>query len=190
MNHSSDFRFSEEHNEYPLKLIFSHQKHYMVPTRTQVPISSLCIRAVEAKRDITFAAIGSNVMVWKRSKQLGTMRTEKENHTIVALLVFGDHLLALSSKLPSGGSLFVFDIATRELHSEIEFSSSFTPITLLHPHTYMNKVLVASREGKLQLWNVKKGKMIYEFKSIKDNAALAALAQSSSRRDCSWRSRG
>ncbi len=138
----------------------------------------MCIRAVEAKRDITFAAIGSNVMVWKRSKQLGTMRTEKENHTIVALLVFGDHLLALSSKLPSGGSLFVFDIATRELQSEIEFSSSFTPTTLLHPHTYMNKVLVASREGKLQLWNVKKGKMIYEFKSIKDNAAIAALAQS------------
>ena len=42
-----------------------------------------------------------------------------------------------------------------ELLSEIEFSSDFTAITLLHPSTYLNKVLVASREGTMQLWNVR-----------------------------------
>ena len=76
-----------------------------------------------------------------------------------------------------GWSLFVFDIATRELQSEIEFSSSFTPTTLLasaHVHEQSSR-----RKSRVSYsYGTKKGKMIYEFKSIKDNAAIAALAQS------------
>lgn len=42
-----------------------------------------------------------------------------------------------------------------ELESEINFHSSFTATTMLHPATYLNKVIVGSAEGAIQLWNVR-----------------------------------
>lgn len=47
----------------------------------------------------------------------------------------------------------------------IRFREGFTPTTLAHPDTYINKVVVGSEEGVLQLWNVGSGQLIYEFKS-------------------------
>lgn len=37
----------------------------------------------------------------------------------------------------------------------IQFDIGFTAVVALHPATYLNKVLVASREGDLQLWNMR-----------------------------------
>ena len=46
-----------------------------------------------------------------------------------------------------------------------------------HPDTYLNKVVVGSQEGKLQLWNFATGKMLYEFTSLGD-AAVQCIAPS------------
>lgn len=37
----------------------------------------------------------------------------------------------------------------------IQFDIGFTAAVVLHPATYLNKVLVASSEGDLQLWNIR-----------------------------------
>lgn len=37
----------------------------------------------------------------------------------------------------------------------IQFDIGFTAVMVLHPATYLNKVLVASSEGDLQLWNIR-----------------------------------
>lgn len=37
----------------------------------------------------------------------------------------------------------------------IQFDIGFTAVLVLHPATYLNKVLVASTEGDLQLWNIR-----------------------------------
>jgi U3 small nucleolar RNA-associated protein 21 len=42
-----------------------------------------------------------------------------------------------------------------ELRSSIEFDVGFTATSILHPATYLNKVLVASSEGSMQLWNIR-----------------------------------
>lgn len=42
-----------------------------------------------------------------------------------------------------------------ELQATIQFDSDFTATTMLHPSTYLNKVLVGSSQGCMQLWNVK-----------------------------------
>lgn len=42
-----------------------------------------------------------------------------------------------------------------ELQTTIQFDSDFTATTLLHPSTYLNKVLVGSSQGSMQLWNIK-----------------------------------
>ena len=34
---------------------------------------------------------------------------------------------------------------------------------LLHPSTYINKILFGSHQGRMQLWNIKSNKLIYSF---------------------------
>lgn len=39
---------------------------------------------------------------------------------------------------------------------EIEFNpNTFKVTTLMHPSTYLNKVLLGSKQGGLQLWNIR-----------------------------------
>ena len=48
---------------------------------------------------------------------------------------------------------------------------------MAHLDTYLNKVVVGSQEGKLQLWNFASGKMLYEFTGLGD-AAVQCIAPS------------
>lgn len=50
-----------------------------------------------------------------------------------------------------------------EIYTELQFSE-FSITALLHPSTYLNKILLGSHEGSLQLWNLKNNKLIYTFK--------------------------
>lgn len=53
---------------------------------------------------------------------------------------------------------------TLELYGELHFDPKSFPITCaMHPSTYLNKILLASRSGEMQLWNVRTNKMIYCF---------------------------
>jgi hypothetical protein len=40
-------------------------------------------------------------------------------------------------------------------HSQIQFEPGFIATHLLHPATYLNKVLVGGSDGSLQLWNIR-----------------------------------
>lgn len=42
-----------------------------------------------------------------------------------------------------------------DLQNTITFHHSFTATAILHPATYLNKVLVGSKQGELQLWNTR-----------------------------------
>ena len=51
-----------------------------------------------------------------------------------------------------------------EVYLEMEFDrSSFEVSCLVHPSTYLNKVLFGSRQGLLKLWNIHSNKHIYTF---------------------------
>ncbi|KAH7352308.1 hypothetical protein KP509_19G039200 [Ceratopteris richardii] len=39
-----------------------------------------------------------------------------------------------------------------------------SPTCLMHPDTYLNKVIVGTEEGPLYLWNINTGKLLYKFK--------------------------
>lgn len=47
---------------------------------------------------------------------------------------------------------------------------------MIHPSTYLNKILVASTQGTMQIWNIRTGKLIYQFKSF--GSAITCLVQS------------
>lgn len=51
------------------------------------------------------------------------------------------------------------------IYLQMEFDVKMFYITAaVHPSTYLNKVLLGSRQGELQLWNVMHSKLIYTFK--------------------------
>ena len=86
--------------------------------------------------------------------------------------MFGDVLLALTD---DGTRLLIFSRddggkychfcqkcfmnvlinSTVELSGSIEFGSDFTATMMLHPATYINKILIGSSQGSLQLWNIR-----------------------------------
>lgn len=97
--------------------------------------------------------------------------TDPLGASLASLLVFGPQLLALSA---DGRRLLVWDavqggtnlscMRTRTIHltlvlpdldRQIQFDEGFTATHILHPATYLNKVVVASSNGDMQLWNVR-----------------------------------
>jgi U3 small nucleolar RNA-associated protein 21 len=47
---------------------------------------------------------------------------------------------------------------------------------MLHPSTYLNKILVSSTQGTMQIWNIRTNKMVYQFGYL--GSAVTCLAQS------------
>ncbi|CAI7807269.1 unnamed protein product [Closterium sp. NIES-53] len=47
---------------------------------------------------------------------------------------------------------------------QFQLPEGFNPTGVIHPDTYLNKVLFASEDGRMQLWNVNSKKLLYEFK--------------------------
>jgi U3 small nucleolar RNA-associated protein 21 len=62
-------------------------------------------------------------------------------------------------------ALHHFHLNLVELLSSIDFDPDFTATCVLHPATYLNKVLVASSQGSLQLWNIRTQTCIHRFLS-------------------------
>ena len=85
------------------------------------------------------------------------------------ILIFGERLLALTedgrrlfiretSSDGTPGTSWITDqllIAKAELVGTIEFDNGFTATHILHPATYLNKILGASHEGAMELWNIR-----------------------------------
>ena len=58
----------------------------------------------------------------------------------------------------------------------IDLEDDFAPTCMAHPDTYLNKVVVGSQQGSMQLWNFVKGTRLYKF-SVAD-CAIKCLAPS------------
>ncbi|GHJ84709.1 hypothetical protein NliqN6_1111 [Naganishia liquefaciens] len=123
-----------------------------------------------------FASAGPKVVRYQRGKQVAAYQASSPDVKLGQILIFGEQLLALRQ---DGCGLLVWKISTLELESEIKFHASFTATTMLHPATYLNKVVVGSAEGALQLWNVRTMSLIHTFPAPKKtSAAITILAQS------------
>ncbi|KAG8363632.1 hypothetical protein BUALT_Bualt19G0042600 [Buddleja alternifolia] len=120
------------------------------------------IRALASYRDYTFAAYGNNVGVFKRAHLVVTW--ESHNAKVSHLLLFGEHILSVDVK----GNIFIwaFKGIAESLSpvGHISLGNKFTPSCIMHPDTYLNKVIVGSQEGSLQLWNISTKKKLYDFK--------------------------
>lgn len=106
------------------------------------------------------------VMAWKMGTHLKHVY-KGHKQPVHLLLPFGPHLISVDE----GSCLKVWDIEAADLYTEINFEpESFEVTAIMHPATYVNKILVGSRQGQLQLWNLqsrKYGRVLYhlEFSS-------------------------
>ena len=63
-----------------------------------------------------------------------------------------------------------------ELYGELNFDPKLFPISCaVHPSTYLNKILLGSRTGQLQLWNIRTSKLIHSFPGWGDSAVLTLV---------------
>ncbi|XP_062115284.1 U3 small nucleolar RNA-associated protein 21 homolog [Humulus lupulus] len=120
------------------------------------------IRALASHRELTFAAHGNEIAVFNRAHQVSTW--SRHPAKINSLLLFGEHILSVDIE----GNLFIW--AFKEIDQNpapvghIILDDNFTPNCMMHPDTYLNKVIIGSQEGSLQLWNISTKKRLYEFK--------------------------
>lgn len=118
-----------------------------------------------------YTASDNVICAWRRGTEL--------KHTYVGhsspvhlLLPFGPHLLSVDED----SVLKIWDIKSQDLHMELTFDSvTFRVTTILHPDTYLNKILLGSEQGKMQLWNIHSAKQIYVFKGW--TSAITVLEQ-------------
>ncbi|TGZ53856.1 WD repeat-containing protein 36 [Temnothorax longispinosus] len=118
-----------------------------------------------------YTASANNVYAWRRGTEL--------KHTYVGhecavhiLLPFGAHLISVDES----STLKVWDIKEESLLLELNFSNNvFRITTLMHPNTYMNKILLGSEQGQLQLWNIKLSKMVYTFQGWQSRVTATSL---------------
>ncbi|KAL6194597.1 hypothetical protein ACLB2K_035679 [Fragaria x ananassa] len=125
------------------------------------------IRALASYRDYTFAAYGTDIAVFKRSHQVATW--SNHNAKVNLLLLFGEHILSADID----GNLYIWGFKGIDENLEpvghIKLDENFTPSCIMHPDTYLNKVIIGSQEGSLQLWNISTKKKLYEFKGWKSS---------------------
>ncbi|XP_063221532.1 WD repeat-containing protein 36 [Bacillus rossius redtenbacheri] len=117
------------------------------------------ISCVAADSYHVYTAAGSVVRAWRRGKDV---KHEYPGHdgAVRLMLPFGPHLLTVDE----GGSLRVWDVKAEEQHAELTFSRDVFEVTaLVHPSTYANKVLLGSRQGGLELWNMRTCKRVHAF---------------------------
>ncbi|KAK8956779.1 hypothetical protein KSP39_PZI001162 [Platanthera zijinensis] len=125
------------------------------------PLLPKKIRALASMRDYTFAAYGTNIGVFARSDQVATWSRHKDK--VNFLLVLGEYVLSVDVK----GNMFIWSYKkTKHLEAIacIQLEDGFLPSCIMHPDTYLNKVILGGQAGSLQLWNIRTKKKLYEFK--------------------------
>lgn len=130
------------------------------------------IRALACKNDLTFAAVGRDIVECKRVHRSGVYRGAHSG-PILQLLVLADLLLSLGAD----GKLVVWVLGQyAEPQAVLQMPQGFIPTAMCHPDTYINKVLVGSERGQLALWNFNTATLLHTFEGW--GCAVRCLAPS------------
>ncbi|KAI6109594.1 Utp21 specific WD40 associated putative domain-containing protein [Pisolithus sp. B1] len=129
------------------------------------------ISCVAMDSDAVWCASGLHAIKYHRGKEVLRV-TNPLGSALSSLILFGSHLLVLTE---DGTHMLIWDGLSPSLFATIDFDIGFTAVRMLHPATYLNKVLVASREGQMQLWNIRTQTCIHTISTSK----LLTLSSSS-----------
>lgn len=132
----------------------NHLSLLTVSDQTEEDIS--CLTA-QGRR--IFTAAGSTIHCWKRSSFISSTFNGHAS-TVHLLLPLGQFLVSVDDS----NILKVWVITLQELFLELTFDiQTFKISAIVHPLTYMNKILLGSEQGTMQLWNFKASKLVFSF---------------------------
>ncbi|KAI8343257.1 Utp21 specific WD40 associated putative domain-containing protein [Chlamydoabsidia padenii] len=135
------------------------------------PSTDRAITAMTTAGGLTYTACGNIITSYKRGREVHRF-VGKSNYNVFQLIVLG----TLVAGLCDDNTLKVWDLAKDEQYMEIEFGDDFTVAAMVHPSTYLNKLLIASTQGTMQIWNIRNNRMVYQFKPF--GSAISCLVQS------------
>nr|XP_020635660.1 WD repeat-containing protein 36 [Pogona vitticeps] len=156
-------RYHRRHREFYLVTAAGRSFHtYNVKKLGIVAVSNALpqnITCLAADRMLVFAACGSFLYALARNKEV--VHTYKGHRTDIHLVLpFGDHVISVDDD----SVLIIWDTQSEEEYLQLNFDKNvFTVSAIMHPSTYLNKILLGSEQGSLQLWNVKSNKLLYTF---------------------------
>ncbi|XP_035632533.1 WD repeat-containing protein 36 [Oncorhynchus keta] len=163
-NHLSHVvRYHKKHREFYIVTAVGNCFHtYNVKKLGIVAVSNALpgdISCLAADRMLVYVAIGGKVSAFARNKEVVHMYTG-HGADVHLLLPFGDHIISVDRD----NAVIVWDVESEEEYLQITFDKvSFEVSAVMHPSTYLNKILFGSSQGGLQLWNVKSNKLLYTF---------------------------
>lgn len=139
--------------------VFNCAKLTLVFVGPQLPKK---IQSLVNIRDFTYLATGLDIVVFKRAHQVA--RWSFHSQKVTHLFELGSQILSVDA----GGHFCVWNSGSpfddaKPVH-DWQLRESFTPTCIMHPDTYLNKILIGSEEGPLQLWNIKSCSLVHEFK--------------------------
>lgn len=131
------------------------------------------ITAMDSDNMYVFTAAGSNIYAWKHGHKWLAHTYSGHEHVITGVLAFGQHIISVDKE----SVLLMHEIKSHEISLEMQFEKEKFDVTcFMHPTTYTNKFLFGSRQGKLQLINIKTQTVIYEYRGWK--SAVTVIEQS------------
>ena len=116
-----------------------------------------------AWKDVIFAAFGGTiadlahgVWIFKRGRKIAELEEPMGGWNRSGwkeILVFGDWIAGVYGN----GETIVWKVSTKDVHTIIQSSKGGEVVGVVHPSTYLNKIVIARAGGDLQIWNVKTG---------------------------------
>lgn len=138
--------------------------------------------------NITFTSYNNEIQVWKRIHEVLRL-IPPEGDTIIYLLCIGKTLITQSKD----NHMYIWDLTKiHEIFARMEIDDTIVDdndiddnnklpqnikpiqhiilketkssiVSIQHPQTYMNKILIVWEDGTMELWNIKNTKLIYKF---------------------------
>lgn len=168
-------RFHKKHREFYVVTAVGQCFHtYNVKKLGIVAVSNSLpedISCMAADRMLVYATHGKTISAFAKNKEVVHTYIGHDGD-VHLLLPFGDHLISVDKE----NVVIIWDVESEDIYLQISFEKvSFEVSAVMHPSTYLNKVLFGSSQGSLQLWNVKSNKLLYTFPGWA--SAVTALQQ-------------
>uniref|UniRef100_A0A671SQM2 WD repeat-containing protein 36-like n=1 Tax=Sinocyclocheilus anshuiensis TaxID=1608454 RepID=A0A671SQM2_9TELE len=156
-------RFHKKHREFYVLTAVGQCFHtYNVKKLGIVAVSNALpedISSLAADRMLVYAAFGKLISAFAKNKEVVHTYTGHQAD-VHLLLPFGDHLISVDKD----NVVIIWDVESEDTYLQISYDkASFEVSALMHPSTYLNKILFGSSQGSLQLWNIKSNKLLFTF---------------------------
>nr|CDJ82244.1 WD40 repeat and Small-subunit processome domain containing protein [Haemonchus contortus] len=148
--------------------------HYKAEKLRLIGISDVLpdvITAIAADRTGVFVASGTVVAVMKTCRHIDRYIDVRAKTNFMTTL--GDYLVLIDDE----NGIRVFNIPDGQKLLHMEGSKEFRVTAMVHPSTYLYKILIGSSIGTMRIVNFRTGRIIHEF-SKGFEAAITVLEQS------------